>query len=160
MKKFICLLLAIVLTFSFSACGGKSSQEEVTTPPPKDFSVKQLAEAYLSGNGAIYDSFVNEISFKEFNFEAIVDRVEGLDKIDCDAAYWDVYAYQYGLRVQGIDLTVKIGQSELLKTLKPEDKIEFVGTLDQVTIYDSDYPGVTFLRFVDVTIKTVNGTAV
>lgn len=151
--------MVVLLTVGFSACGGKGTDEEnTTTAVVNEFSMEKLGEAYTSGNGAVYEKFVNDLKFKKFNFVAIVDTVEGQMDIKCDAAYYDVYRNFYGLHVIEINLETTIEQEEILMTLKEGDKIEFVGTFDQVWIY-GDY-NTTTINFTDVIIKTVNGTAV
>ena len=64
MKKFICLMLVIVVTFSFSACSYNSKsdnnkEEEVIELNQLTFI--GLAEAYSSGNGAVYQDYINSI---------------------------------------------------------------------------------------------------
>lgn len=164
MKKFICLMLVIALTFSFSACGynsksDNSKEEEVLELNQLTFI--GLAEAYSSGNGAVYQDYINSICDKNYKCEVAVRSVEDTYRITCSNAYPDNPALTYrSIVVDRINLNTS-GQLEILKTLKEGDEIEFEGKLTDASASDKYGGGVKLhFDFEKVIIKSVNGTAV
>ena len=52
MKKFICLLLVLVITFSFSACGGYEPAEPTTSAPAVEMNLMTIGGHFQ--NNEIY----------------------------------------------------------------------------------------------------------
>ncbi len=144
----------MIFTFSFSACSEKEEFEEATI-----FPIEQIGKARTSGNGAVYKDYMSSIHNKRFTFEAVVQEVESQVSIICNTEYSGIYKNFYGLNVHTIDLTTTADQTELLKTLKKGDKLEFDGTF-QTSFNDSIDSFTIDFYFIDVIIKTVNGNAI
>ena len=150
-KKFICLILAIVLTFSFSACGSITKEEPTTAAPAPELPVKGIAEAVKSENGALVESYKG----KTYSYSVIVDKVRDSHTIDYRISndLNKTYKSAYGINIASYHLTLDYYKvQDIVKTLQKGDIIYFEGWLDE--IYDYGYPNL-FLHFADVVITDV-----
>ena len=167
MKKIICLMLAIVMIFSFSACGDNSKENEVIKPENEVVELSastlvELAEAFLSENGAVYQDCIDRICNKNYKYQAEVIKVDNTHRVDGSDAYSndDPALESRDILVFSVDIDA-YDQVEVLKTLKEGDIVEFEGEL--VYANASNFYGLRIrldFRFDNVVITSVNGVAI
>lgn len=120
MKKFICLMLVVALTFSFSACGSYEPIEPTTYAPATEIKPVTI----------LYDFFKNELVAKETHIEkryritatAVTQITEEYVYIEQELDTGSFY----------IKLFYEKSQMDYVKTLGNGDTVTFEGTLTDV----------------------------
>lgn len=139
MKKFICLLLVLVMTFSFSACGGYEPIEPTTSAPAVEMDLKIINNDYEN----------NELNAREthegkrYKIMAKVNRIS------------DNYVNVSPLNINGsysVYLYYKNTEYDFVRSISKDDIITFEGTL--TTIHSSihmEFKNVIFIDKLEVT---------
>ena len=133
MKKFICLLLVLVITFSFSACGGYEPAEPTTSAPAVEMNLMTIGGHFQ--NNEIYARETHE--GKRYKITAKVERVS------------EDYVIVTSLLHDGFSVYLYYNNSQIdfVRGISRGDIITFEGTLKTIrSAVGMDFHNVIFIK--------------
>ena len=133
MKKFICLILILVITFSLAACGGFENETVKTYPPATEIETETIFNDYYNNQLTAEEKHLGQ-RYK------IIDLT--VDSIN------EKYVYIKEETVSNIyylKLTYDESQLDYVKSLSKGDLVAFEGTLTDIIYPELFFENVVFV---------------